>query len=159
MKGIDKILDFCTDFINDIDSFEDVTLGTDFSCFPDTNEVQIAVVASQIHVDSFRRNLYIRTQVRDVSEFTWSLLHEVGHCITWHSMNKRIKNHCKNVKRKIERGSLPEEVYYGLTDERIATDWAIKFVENNLDLVKEFDKKVLKKLDKFYQDNKVEDFA
>jgi hypothetical protein len=156
MKYLNKILDYCTDFINEIDDFEDVALGTDFSCYPTTNEVQIALVASAVNVDSFRENLYSRTAVRDISEFTWSLLHEVGHCMTWNYMNKRTQNHCRNIKRKINRGSLPEETYYGLTDERIATDWAIKFVEGNHDFVKEFDTAILNLLNKFYKVNKVE---
>jgi hypothetical protein len=157
MRGIEQILDYCTEFINDIDDFEDVTLGLDFSCFPTTNEVQIAVIASAVSVDDFRQNLYSRTQVRDISEFTWSLLHEVGHCQTWHMMNDRTIHHCQNIKRKLERGSLPREVYYNLTDERIATDWAIRFVDHNHEIVKEFDYQILKMLDKFYQENIEED--
>ena len=157
MFGIEQILDCCTEFINDIGDFEDVVLGMDFSCFPTTNEIQIAVIASAVSVDDFRQNLYSRTQVRDISEFTWSLLHEVGHCQTWHMMNDRTINHCKNVKRKINRGSLPRTTYYSLTDERIATDWAIRFVDRNHEIVKEFDYQILKLLDKFYQENLEED--
>ena len=157
MKGIEQILDYCTEFINDIDDFEDVTLGLDFSCFPTTNEIQIAVIASAVSVDDFRTNLYSRMQVRDISEFTWSLLHEVGHCQTWCQMNNRTVNHCKNIKRKIERGSLPRTMYYDLTDEKIATDWAIRFVNRNHEIVKEFDYQITRMLDKFYQENLDED--
>ena len=157
MRGIEQILDYCTEFINDIDNFEDVTLGLDFSCYPTTNEIQIAVIASAVSVDDFRENLYSRTQVRDISEFTWSLLHEVGHCKNWHLMNDRTINHCRNIKRKISRGSLPRTTYYDLTDERIATDWAIKFVNHNYEVVKEFDYQITRLLDKFYRENLEED--
>lgn len=157
MRGIEQILDYCTEFINDIDDFEDVVLGLDFSCYPTTNEIQIAVIASAVSVGNFRENLYSRTQVRDISEFTWSLLHEVGHCKSWHLMNDRTINHCRNIKRKIERGSLPRDTYYGLTDERIATDWAIRFVNCNHEIVKEFDYQITRLLDKFYQENLEED--
>lgn len=147
------ILDCCSEFINNIDDFEEVGLGTDFMCYPTTNEIYIAVLASEISVDNFRDYLYTQTSIRTISEFTWSLLHEVGHCMTWHSMNKRTINHCRNIKRKIIRGSIPKPVYYTLTDEKIATNWAIQFVENNFNKVQNFDNKILKMLDLFYVEN------
>jgi len=156
LKGIDKLLNICTDFINEIDDFADVQLDPEFFCYPTTNEIFISVVASQNAIQEFMETLLERTNVRDISEFTWSLLHEVGHCETWGIMNKRTTNHCKNVKRKIVQGKQPTRNYYYLTDERIATDWAIDFVENNYIFVKEFDKKVLKVLEKFIIDNNIE---
>jgi len=156
LRELNILACFCSDFINEIDDFE-VEMGTDFSCFPTTNEIQITVVASAVSVKEFRENLFLRTSVHNISEFTWSLLHEVGHCKTWHYMNTRTINHCKNIKRKIERGSLPRTMYYDLTDEKIATDWAIKFVENNLALVKTFDSQALKLLDEIYSKYDLED--
>ena len=54
------------------------------------------------------------------------------------------------------QGKQPSINYYYLTDERIATDWAIKFVENNYEMVKKFDKRILKYLKKFIIDNEIE---
>ena len=113
-------------------------------------------MASENAVEEFMTTLLERTNVRDISEFTWSLLHEVGHCETWGVMTKRTTNHCRNVKRKIMQGKQPSINYYYLTDERIATDWAIKFVENNYEMVKKFDKRILKYLKKFIIDNEIE---
>lgn len=156
LKGIDKLLNICTDFVNEIDEFEDVQMGVEFFCYPTTNEIFISLVASENAVEEFMTTLLERTNVRDISEFTWSLLHEVGHCETWGVMTKRTTNHCRNVKRKIMQGKQPSVNYYYLTDERIATDWAIKFVENNYEKVKKFDKRILKYLKKFIIDNEIE---
>lgn len=158
LKGTDKILDICTWFIEDnitLD-FEEVSLSTDFYCFPNTKEIFISVLAPTTALDDFIANLETRTQTNDISVFTWSFLHEVGHCMTWNYLNKRTKNHCEYVKRKIERGSLNHLLYYGLADEKIATDWAIKFVERNYSLVKAFDKTVLTEITNFYIDNEID---
>lgn len=154
--GLDNLLEICTDFVNEIDDFEDVQVDTEFQCFPLTNEIFISLVASQMAVDEFMHNLMARTSVRDISEFTWSLLHEVGHCETWSRMSNRTTNHCRNIKRKITRGSIPTIIYYTLTDERIATDWAIKYIENNHEAVKRFDREVLAILGKIFEENDIE---
>ncbi len=151
----EELLELCNDFISNIDDFE-IELNTDFFCYPTTNEIFISVLASANSVADFRENLYSRTTIKDISEFTWSLLHEVGHCETWNIMNKRTINHCRNIKRKIERGSLPTKTYYMLTDERIATDWAIKYISKNHNAVKAFDVQALALLDKFYKENEIE---
>ena len=83
-------------------------------------------------------------------------LHEVGHCMTWNYLNKRTKHHCEYIKRKIDRGSINPLVYYGLADEKTATDWAIGFVSQNYKLVKAFDKNILTMINNFYIENDVD---
>ena len=158
LVGYDKILDLCTDFIEDniTDDIESVDLSTDFYCYPNTKEIYISVLAPAIALDDFIANLKTRTKIDDISVFTWSFLHEVGHCMTWNYLNKRTQNHCEYVKRKIERGSLDYLLYYTLADEKIATDWAIRFVENNHKLVKAFDRMVMNEITNFYLENEID---
>ena len=156
--GYDKILDLCTDFIeeNITDDIESVDLSTDFECYPSTKEVYISIVALEDALGEFIDNLKSRTEIDDISEFTWSFLHEVGHCMTDHHLNERTKSHCRNIKRKINRGSVSTLVYYTLAEEKMATDWAIGFVERNHDLVKAFDKNVLDILNTIYLENEID---
>lgn len=126
------------EFINTIDNFEDVVEGEEFVCYPDTNEIEIDLVNVDLH-DDFYYNLMERTDKKDISIFTWSILHEVGHCMTYHFLDKRAYNHCQYIKRKIEQGKISATEYYSLADEKRATNWAIKFVDNNYDEVKKFD--------------------
>ena len=156
--GMDKIIELCEYFLNDnIDlDYERVEVSTDFYCYPNTKEIFISVLAPATALDDFAVNLGNRTEIDDISLFTWSFLHEVGHCMTWNYLNKRIKNHCQYVERKIERGSISPLVYYTLTTERVATDWAIDFVENNHKLVKAFDNNILNAINDFYLENEID---
>jgi hypothetical protein len=156
--GTDKILDLCTEFIEDniTDDIESIDLSTDFYCYPNTKEIYISVLAPETALDEFIVNLHTRTDINDISDFTWSFLHEVGHCMTWNYLNKRTQHHCEYVKRKIERGSIDYLTYYTLADEKIATDWAIGFTENNYQLVKAFDKMILSQLANFYIENNID---
>lgn len=156
--GYDKILELCDSFIeeNITDNIESVNLSTDFYCFPNTKEIFISVLAPATSLDDFITNLQTRTEIDDISTFTWSFLHEVGHCMTWNYLNKRTKHHCEYTKRKIERGSIDALVYYGLADEKIATDWAIGYVTANYKLVKAFDRIILDTLTNFYLENEID---
>lgn len=155
--GVDKLLNLCDLFLEDnFENFENVGLGTDFFCYPNTAEIYVAVVALRDALDEFYNNLLTRTDVDDISCFTWSFLHEVGHCMTWTYMNKRTHNHCRNIKRKIERGSIDTQTYYRLADEKMATDWAIDFVSHNHKLVKAFDKNVLQILTEIFVENDID---
>jgi len=156
--GYDKILDLCAEFIEDniTDDIESINLSTDFYCYPNTKEIYISVLAPATALDDFITNLESRTKINDISVFTWSFLHEVGHCMTWNYLNKRTQHHCEYVKRKIERGSLDYLLYYTLADEKIATNWAIGFVERNYKLVKAFDRMVMNEITNFYLENEID---
>lgn len=156
LKGVQELLDFCTDFINEIDDFEDVQLDNEFCCYPTTNEIFISILATQNAIEEFMTTLLKRTTIKDISEFTWSLLHEVGHCETVYLLTERTNNHCKNVKRKIKKGKVPTITYYTLTDEKIATNWAIRYIERNYERVKAFDDAAIKLLEKFIIENEID---
>lgn len=156
--GIDRLLNLCDSFIEDNIStdYECVDISTDFECIPNTKEVFISIVALENALGEFIENLKSRTEVDDISEFTWSFLHEIGHCQTDHFLNERTKNHCRNIKRKINRGSVPTAVYYTLAEEKIATDWAIRYVAQNHKLVKAFDRNALQLLTEIFVENDID---
>lgn len=158
LVGYDKILELCTAFVEDniTSDFENVNLGLDFYCYPNTKEIFISVLAIPTAIDGFMENLLDRTDINDISNFTWSFLHEVGHCMTWSYLNERTINHCRNIKRKINRGSIKPTVYYTLADEKMATDWALNFVKKNHRLVQRFDVNILTEITNFYLENEVE---
>jgi len=156
--GIDRLLDLCNNFIEDNigDDFENVDLSTDFECYPNTKEVFISIVALENALDEFIANLQTRTEIKDISEFTWSFLHEIGHCQTDNFLGERTKNHCQNIKRKINRGSVPTYVYYTLAEEKMATDWAIRYATRNYKIVKAFDKMALQLLTEIFTENEID---
>lgn len=158
LVGYEKILDYCMKFIEDNITLDcdSVNLGIDFFCYPNTKEIFVSVLAPATALDGFMENLLDRTDINDISNFTWSFLHEVGHCMTWSYLNKRTKNHCRNIKRKIDRGSIEPTVYYTLADEKMATDWALNFVKKNHRLVQRFDVNIMTEITNFYLENEVE---
>lgn len=157
LYGVNELLTLCDYFLEDnIGDFENVATSADFECYPNTKEIFVSIVAVKGALDEFMENLLSRTEIDDISEFTWSFLHEVGHCQTDHFLNERTKNHCRNVKRKINRGSVPTSVYYTLAEEKMATDWAIDFVSRNHKLVKAFDKNALQLLTEIFVQNDID---
>lgn len=155
--GIDRLLNLCDSFIEDNigDDFESVDLSADFECYPNTKEVFISIVALENALGEFIENLLSRTEINDISEFTWSFLHEIGHCQTDHFLNERTKHHCRNIKRKIDRGSVSTSVYYTLSEEKMATDWAIRYATQNYKIVKAFDKNALQILTEIFVENDI----
>lgn len=137
-RATKELLKKVNNFINTIDDFEDVIIGEEFMCLPDSNEIVINATYLNEY-DDFYYTLIERIGKTDISTFTWSLLHEVGHCMTFHFLDKRAYNHCQYIKNKIEKGKVASINYYYLADEKRATNWAIKFVKDNYNIVKNFD--------------------
>ena len=157
IKYVDELFELCDYFIEDniAQNFETVSLDTDFYCYPNTKEIYVSIIALKSALDGFMVNLNSRTDINDISNFTWSFLHEVGHCMTEKYLNERTTHHCNYIKRKINRGSLDSSIYYSLSDEKHATDWAINYVANNYKIVKAFDKNILSTLTKIYYENDI----
>jgi hypothetical protein len=124
-------------FINTIADFEDVQSGEEFLCYPTTKEIFIDT--KNYRADEFIDTLFERTNLRDISIFTWCLLHEVGHCMTEKYIDVRANNHCQYVKKKIAKGKIASINYYYLADEKKATNWAIRYATKNFEKVKAFD--------------------
>lgn len=78
------------------------------------------------------------------SEFTWSLLHEIGHSVTWNNFSKKAwKNYYKTApyEHNIEK-------YFIIPQERVATDWAYNYIKNHPNKIKKLEAKLQKKLEK-----------
>ena len=82
----------------------------------------------------------------EISDFTWALLHEIGHCETCWDVDDKMeyattKFFAKN-ENKVDTTKAKRE-YMRLPKERCATEWAVEFVLENEEMVKEFDKSVV----------------
>ena len=85
---------------------------------------------------------------RGFSDVTLSLLHEVGHTMT-HVFVPPMKEEIKAYNKAVETIDDMQEVnrlYFALTNERMATDWAIDWlkVAENRKMAKKFEKKFAK---------------
>ena len=85
---------------------------------------------------------------RGFSDVTLSLLHEVGHTMTKMfvpPMKEEIAKYNKAVEHTEDMKEV-NKLYFALTDERMATDWAIEWlkVAENRKMAKKFEKKFSK---------------
>ena len=94
---------------------------------------------------AFRKDFVNRfPSARGFSDVTLSLLHEIGHTMTKAfvpPMNDEIDEYNAKVQNLEMCDVYP--LYFALTDERMATDWAINWLKNaeNRKLAKKFEKK------------------
>ena len=80
------------------------------------------------------------------SEFTWSLLHEIGHAQTW---NEFTKKEWKQYAKKAPHTHDLEE-YYQIPQEKRATDWAYSYIKAHPKKIAKFEKKIQKALSDAY---------
>ena len=76
--------------------------------------------------------------ITDVSEFTWSLLHEIGHTQTWNEFSK------KDWKRYAKKAPHVHDIeeYYAIPQEHRANDWAAEYIRNHPKKIRKFEKKI-----------------
>lgn len=93
--------------------------------------------------------------IDDISIFTLSLLHEVGHIATQCELTKKEDAYCWAVKVMLsEQDRWSEGVtkaYMRLPDEYMATQWACDYIHNNRKEVLHFDNLLKKELKNYYR--------
>lgn len=91
--------------------------------------------------------------------FILSLFHEIGHHETLHLIEPEERAFDEKVidqiESKSELGIEDYSLYYRLTSEQIATQWAVDYINNNPEKVKALWDKVQPAILKFYEDNEI----
>lgn len=127
-------------------------LGLDFCCYPDDNEIFYSLFVSERCSKSFMKR--VNTLYPDIcaDEFLWSLLHEVGHLV----INDDITDEEWEMILRIKAiPDLADEVYYELTDEFMATEWAANFMREHKELVAEHWENIHNAIMRIYELNEV----
>ena len=143
-KWFDKINLVIREVIKDFNEEYDCRMGADFTTYLDEDVIEWTLIYSEQAGDAFYKNFIERyPTAEEFSFFLLSILHEIGHLETEWEMVDDIK----------ERNSkLTNEQYFNLFNERIATDWAGKWIENNYAAARCIDKKFSKILNEFYKE-------
>lgn len=128
-------------------------MGPEFCCFPDKNyisQIDIPLIEEQIGQKMFNtkmKNKLEKANINDnISNELLSFLHEIGHIYTYNKfyamtytimagmIQKLYKAPInKNVKERLQK------IYFNLALERRADQWAIDYIKNNLEQVKQWD--------------------
>lgn len=143
-KELETINRAVSAFVKSIDEEYDARMGIDFGACMDENIVEWSLIVPEGGGKEFYENFCTRFPVAwGFDLFTLSILHEVGHLETeWEMVDDtKIRN----------RKGLTNTEYFNLFNERIATDWAGEWIENNIKLALDIDKIFKKMLKKFYE--------
>ena len=143
-----------SDFIFNLTGGEVTTIfDSTYGCYYDikADEININLKEEEENpaASSFYRHLHDFHKVNDVTivqKITWTVLHEIGHFFNqdeiMHPTNEDLIARteiflAKNINRYIQ------DLYYNISAEWAATEWAIDFIKNNFALVKLFEENLL----------------
>ena len=145
------------DIVQSFDPDYHTMLATDFMADVEELTVYFSVVIIEREDKIFMEDIYNRDNNLPVlSNLLWSLLHEVGHLETCDEM---IDDEIERINISLLSETQPDlasKKYHKLYNERIATDWAVDFVRNNIDQCLSWDNVLLTELPNFLKTYEVE---
>ena len=148
---------------NDITNI-DVNFGIDFCYYKDTHIINYSLFSREICDKEFERFFYEYGCHHSVSVFTISFLHEVGHAMTLAAFSDEECNSLidmvESAREAICLNSKVEECfnldwYWHMPHEFAANIWAINFINNHFDEVRELEEIIENSLDKIYADDEI----
>ena len=168
LKGIDKVEKVLNNFLQK--EFElSIVLGSEFAYNTCTHEIMYTLFGDENSNNLFMKNFNRLAPDIDCDVFLASLMHEVGHHHTIFLLEDDEEDYCNDCKHRIEVESEHlnadsdaerlEELhmeYFNLPDEYEATMWAIAYIRDNIEKIREFWSKVQDAIMEFYVLNGVE---
>jgi len=131
------------EFIQTIDNEYNCRMGLDFCACLDENVIEWTIIYAEKSGKAFYEDFIKRFPKADgFGLFTLSILHEVGHLETEDEM----------IENTIDVDTLTNEQYFKLHNEKIATNWAGTWLENNYKEAVALDDKFRDVITKFYAD-------
>ena len=142
-------------------------MNTDFAYYPMEEVVTWSIFMTESSDKYF--NEFVQKEYPEVTAdiFLWSLLHEVGHHMTYHEWSNKEQDFCDEIKEtaselvnregidlRTERYSY--FLYFSAPDERRATEWAKHYMETHSERVEKFWLKFVDEFNNFLSLNKVE---
>lgn len=125
-------------FLADNDFECTAEMGTDFAYYWKEEIITYSLVVSErmdnLFLDFARKNgLKI-----DCGIFLLSFFHELGHYETMDELTDAEETRCERVKAKLDSNKdIDCYKYFSLLDEWLATSWAIDYINNNIDTIKQ----------------------
>ena len=127
-KWINKINNTIQSFLLTIDEEYTCEMGKDFCAYTDLDMINWSIIYTDKSGINFYNNFINRFPIaKNFNLFTLSILHEIGHLETENEMYDDTN---------INIDKLTDNQYFALHNEKIATDWAGEWIENNFDKAK-----------------------
>ena len=139
-----KINEVVRDFVKSINEEYDCRMGIEFCVYLEENMIEWSILYVENGGEAFYENFISRfPKARGFNLFTLSVLHEIGHLETEWDMED--ETYLRNT------DIMDDETYFNLHDERIATDWAGEWIEDNFDEAFAIDDKFNEILSSFFE--------
>ena len=142
--------------------------GTDFVYHTLSEEITFGLAVTEASDRLWKKWLLDNFNLKATNIFVLSILHELGHWYTLDSISEEDYEHCIEQKLEIEQqldAARPHSKdwneiyssYWDLTDEYMATEWAVDWIETNPEAAKTLCNKCNKALVEFFLKNEVID--
>ena len=167
LKGVEKIENILNAFLSEFETT--VVLGAEFAYNTISGEIMYTLFGDEFSNNLFMKNFNKLAPDIDCDVFLASFLHELGHHKTLDLVEEDEEKYSNDCKREIEikaeylnSESDAEELeklhtlYFNLPNEIIATNWAIEYIRENIEKIKELWGKVQDAVMEVYELNGVE---
>jgi len=157
MKGLDRITKILNEYCKQFDCVCEPS--DDFYYFYDSSTVTFAFVTTEWIDKQFVK--FYETLGLNVKcdTFLLSLFHEIGHHHTIEEVEEEDYIYSQDVKDWIDEQEASEELldmYFNLPDEKIATQWAVDYINTHIDEVYNLWLRLQPAILDFYKKNKIE---
>ena len=150
LRGIAEINDYIESYLAKWDLY--ACIDTDFAYDPTIDTVFWSVVVSEENDKAFKEFFKKLGCNVETDVFVYSIFHEIGHSQTLEILSDMDYNYSQD--RKADP-NISNEEYFNLPDEIIASQWAVEYINNNIDEVKTFWSGLQVLLKKFYKRNHI----
>lgn len=134
----DEIVQVCQDYCDKNYIDVDVEFAEDFCYYVGANTVGITIMVDE-RANYFMKNAFDMGLKYDCGDFILSFFHEIGHHYTENWITKKENKKCKKQKKHLD-GSIEKDnyTYFKIYDEILATDWAIDYINENIESINDF---------------------
>lgn len=165
LKHIDELKAVVDEFVEGRFGIK-TEIDTDFAYYPHEEIVTWSFFMTEKSDKYFQQFVEMEFPNVTADIFLWSLLHEVGHHMTfneWNDAQFDFNEEVKEAAAKVLEKENPTEaedkyahfLYFSTPDERRATEWAAHYMETHSEGVEKFWLKFVEEFNKFLTLNKV----
>ena len=138
----EKLSEILTDFLNSEEIDVEADYGLDF-CYDYTeSKVYYSFLIPDRSGEWLMEFAKEHGLKYDCGSFFLSFFHEVGHHLTIDLLDEDEEEYSSDMKKSLSSTREDNFIYFNLPDEKIATEWAINYINNNKEKLSELSLKI-----------------
>ena len=161
LKGLNKLTRELNKYVKETFGVT-CRFGKEFQALPTDKIVDYAILIPVWMQDTFFADVHDRFPDIEVTDFTWLLFHEIGHCMTDDMWTQEDENYFKKQRKLLNKEplandvELKNEIYHTMPDEYFATRWAANYIREHEDEIYEFEEMWYEVFSDFITKNEIE---